>query len=81
MTAISGSGPRLRALALWITVTLGLIGVGLLTVPAVLTAADDFPGLLVRGCAGVALLAALVLWAVTTDVATAVIGGRLDRPA
>lgn len=80
MDTISGGSARLRAAALWVAVSVGVGGVALLTAPAIATAAaPGFPGLLIRGCAAAALVAALGLWAITTEVALAVLRGRVQH--
>lgn len=80
MDTFSGHGTRLRAVLVGAAVTAGVAGTAQLTVPAITAPDTDFIGLLVRGCALAALVAATALWAVTVEVVLDVLRGRLGRP-
>lgn len=70
------SAVRLRAALLWLTMTTVALGLGRLCLPearALLAGGPDFTDLLVRGCAGAALVAAGWLWLVTTQVVATVV--------
>lgn len=74
------SAVRLRALAVWAAVTVGTVGVGLLTLP-VITAGPSrsFVEVLTRGCGVVGLIAACAAWWVTSDVVRGVLAGTAAR--
>lgn len=80
-----GSTQRIRAVTVWITVSLGALGAGALAgPPAVLllrpaTWSGDFAALLAPVCAVAFLAAAGWLWALTTVTVIEVLRGRASR--